>query len=370
MPFILRHALRTATLGLALGLMASCSAPTTTTQETPTNATSPVVATDAPKVVATTTVLCDMVRQIAQETVNLTCLLKPGVDGHVYQPVPEDRKAIENAQLILYSGYDFEPGLIKLIQSTSNPAPKIAVAEQAVPQPLMGHEHGDAHPEEAHAEADHDHDHDHAAEKEAQSGGKSAEGADTPDPHVWQNAANGAKMAGVVQAALIKLAPENKERYNTNGAALAAELEAIHAWIKSQIATIPTTARKIVTTHDAMKYYAAAYNIPVEGALQGISTNEKPTATQVKALVDEVNASRVPTIFAEVVVNPKLIEAVARDARVKVADRELYSDSLGEPGSEGETYPKMLIANTRTIVEGLNGRYLAFQSKQGKDQSL
>lgn len=346
---------RGTSLALAIGLLTSCASSTPTAQEPANTSASPVVAANAPKVVATTTVLCDMVRQIAQNTVDLTCLLKPGVDGHVYQPVPDDRRAIEDAKLIFYSGYDFEPGLIKLIQSTSNPAPKVAVAEKAVPKPLMGHEHGEDHANEKAA----DHDHDHAHEQEE----KHAEGVDTPDPHVWQSAENGAKMAEVVQAELTKLAPENKELYAKNGEALETQLTEIHAWTQSQIASIPAASRKLVTTHDAMQYFSQAYDIPVEGALQGLSTQEKPTATRVKELVDEVKAAGVPTIFAEVVVNPKLIEAVARDANVKVADREIYSDSLGEPGSEGDTYPKMLIANTRTIVEGLNGKYVAFQPK-------
>lgn len=335
----------------AVGLLASCTASTPTTQASPTGVTSPAIApVDAPKVVATTTILCDMVQRIAQDTVNLTCLLKPGVDGHVYQPVPEDRKAIERAQLILYSGYDFEPGLIKLIQSTSNSAPKVAVAEKAVPKPLIGH----AHDQGAEVkETDHGPtpDHDHAEEQEL------------PDPHVWQSAAHGAKMATVVTDALTRLAPNHRERYTQNGNALATELTQIHTWIQSQIATIPAPNRKLMTTHDAMKYFSDAYQIPTNAALQGVSTKEKPTATRVKELVDAVRASGVPTIFAEVVVNPKLIEAVARDANVQVSDRELFTDSIGEPSSEADTYPEMLIANTRTIVEGLKGRYVAFQPK-------
>jgi manganese/iron transport system substrate-binding protein len=335
-------------LSFATGGLTSCTASTPTTQASPTEVASPAVApADAPKVVATTTILCDMVQRIAQDTVNLTCLLKPGVDGHVYQPVPADRKAIETAQLILYSGHDFEAGLIKLIQSTSNPAPKVAVAEKAVPKPLMGHDHD--HGAEAKAkDHGHDHDHDHAEEEES------------ADPHVWQSAANGAKMATVVTDALTRLAPDKRDRYTQNGQALTTELNQIHPWIQAQIATVPATNRKLVTTHDAMKYFSDAYNIPTNAALQGLSTKEKPTATRVKELVDAVRASGVPTIFAEVVVNPKLIEAVARDANVQVSDRELFTDSLGEPNSEADTYPKMLIANTRTIVEGLKGRYVAF----------
>lgn len=330
-------------LALLVGCLTSCTA--IVPKSTNTDAGSTGV--KRPKVVATTTVLCDMTKAIAGDTIDLTCLLKPGVDGHIYEAVPQDRRAIEDAQLILYSGYNFEPNLVKLIQATSNPAPKIAIAELAVNNPLMGEAH----------------DQRKATQSEEQAHGHKVEGEQVPDPHVWQNAANGAAMAKVIESQLVKLAPERANLYAQNTTRLATELTQIHTWIQSQIATIPASNRKLVTTHDAMGYYASAYGIPVEGALQGISTEEKPTANRVKELVGEVKTAGVPTLFAEVVVNPKLIEAVAKEANVKISDRELYSDSLGEPGSEGDTYPKMLIANTRAIVEGLQGQYTAFQPK-------
>jgi len=334
-------------IALLVGCLSSCTPPVPNSPGTNASETSSSGSTaelKRPKVVATSTVLCDMTREIAGDTVDLTCLLKPGIDGHIYEAVPQDRRAIEDAQLILYSGYNFEPNLIKLIQSTSNPAPKIAVAELAVKQPLMGHEH------------------DHGGTSEpADKLSNHADAANVPDPHVWQNAANGAAMAGVVANQLAKVNPNQAKLYTQNAKKLETELNGIHSWIKAQIATIPASNRKLVTTHDAMGYYAAAYDIPVEGALQGISTEEKPTANRVKQLVGEVKTSGVPTLFAEVVVNPKLIEAVAKEANVKISDQELYSDSLGEPGSAGDTYPKMLIANTKAIVEGLQGQYTAFK---------
>jgi len=292
---------------------------------------------DRLKVVATTSVLCDLTQQIAGDTVDLTCLLKPGIDAHVYEPIPEDRKAIETAQLIFYSGYNLEPSLIKILKATSNRVPKIAVAEVAVPKPMMGEEH----------------------EKEA-------EGQQLPDPHVWHNTENGIRMVGVIQTNLAQVAPANAELYTKNARAINEELKQIDRWIEAQIATIPQTNRKIVTTHDAMGYYAEAYGIPVEGALQGLSTEEKPTATRVKELVDSIKAAKVLKIFAEVVVNPKLIQTVAKEAKVELSERKLFSDSLGEPGSEGDTYPKMLIANTQTIVEGLGGKFTPPELQQSQ----
>jgi manganese/iron transport system substrate-binding protein len=349
----LRQTWSKATLAIAIGCLVGCG------QSVPTSQTNPETTPegDRLKVVATTSVLCNLTEQIAANTVDLTCLLKPGVDAHVYEPVPEDRKAIENAQLILYSGYNLEPELIKVIKATSNPAPKIAVAEVAVTKPIIGEEHHHGHEEE------HAHEKEAAGEHEGEEHAheKEAEGERVPDPHVWHDAENGIRMAGIIQTNLAQLAPANAELYTKNAQALKEELTQIDSWIQAQITTIPEANRKIVTTHDAMGYYAAAYGIPVEGAIQGISTEEQPTATRVKELVDSVKETKVPTIFAEIVVNPKLLETVAKESKVTLSQRELFSDSLGEPGSEGDTYPKMLIANTQTIVEGLGGKFTPFK---------
>jgi manganese/iron transport system substrate-binding protein len=329
---------------LAIGLLSACTAPTSQTSQT--NPAAPAAASNL-KVVATSSVLCDLTQTIAAETIDLTCLVKAGVDPHVYEPTPEDRKAIEDAQLVLYSGYDFEPSLIKLITASSSPAPKVAVGEVAVPKPLMGeHEHG--HEEEA-----------AGATAEAE---PHAEG-EEPDPHIWHSAQNGIQMVKVIQDNLTKAAPANADLYAKNAQALTAELTQIDSWIKSQIATIPADSRKLVTTHNALGYYSEAYDIPVEEALQGISTEEKPTAARLKELTEEIKADRVPTIFAEITESTKLLETVAQEANVKISEQELFADGLGETGSAGDTYPKMLIANTQAIVEGLGGQFTAFQPK-------
>jgi len=318
----------------------STSAPTSSNVATSIT-TSAAKAENFPLVVATNSVSCALARQIAGDTIALKCLIEAGTDPHLYQPKPEDRKAIDSAKLILYGGYSFEPSLIKLIQASSNTAPKIAVNQVAVPNPLLF--------DEAHA-----HDKTEKSEKKV---------VKEADPHVWNNAANGIKIAQAISNSLSSLRPDQASTYAKNTAQLVGELEQIDVWIKAQIATIPQDSRKLVTTHDALGYYAKAYDIPVEGALNGISTEEQPTPTRVKELVDVIKTSKVPTIFAEVSINPKLIAAIAKEANVKVAERELYADGLGVKGSEAETYAGMLIANTRTIVEGLGGRYSPFRLK-------
>jgi manganese/iron transport system substrate-binding protein len=284
---------------------------------------------DRPLVVATTSVVCDLTRQIAVETIDLKCLVEPGTDPHGYEPKPEDRKAIEQAKLILYSGYNFEHDLVKLIQATSNPAPKVAVNELAVPKPEQFEEDG---------------------KTEA-------------DPHVFHSAANGVLVAEVIGKNLSQMFPTNAGIYTANTKKVMDELAQIDAWIKAEIATIPAAQRKLVTTHDAFGYYSKAYGIPVIGALQGISTEENPTPSRVKELVESIKTAGVPTIFAEATINPKLIEAVAKEANVKVAAQEMFADGLGEKGGPAETYQKFFMTNTKTIVEGLGGTHKPFIAK-------
>ncbi|MBW4471311.1 MAG: zinc ABC transporter substrate-binding protein [Stenomitos rutilans HA7619-LM2] len=311
-----------ATVSLLLGLSGCASKPTT-------QSVSPAAQSDRPLVVATNTVLCDLTQQIAADTIDLKCLIDAGSDPHEYRPKPDDLKAIERAKLILYGGYNFEPEIIRLIKANTNPAAKIAVDEVAVPTPQSFEEDGQIE----------------------------------PDPHVFHNAANGAQLAAVINKNLSQLQPQQATLYAANTQKVTNELTQIHAWIKAAIATIPSQQRKLVTTHDAFGYYSKAYGIPVVGALQGLSTEEKATPTRVKVLVQEITRARVPTIFAETTINPQLLEAVAKEARVKIADRALFADGLGEKGSDGDSYEKLLLANTKTIVEGLGGRYTPFQVK-------
>ncbi|MEH2387312.1 MAG: zinc ABC transporter substrate-binding protein [Nostoc sp.] len=286
-----------------------------------------------PQVVATTSVLCDLTRQVAGNTVNLTCLISPTANPQFYKPKPEDRKAIEQANLILYTGYNFEPNLIKLIKATKNPAPKIAVGQLAVPKPLK-----------------------------FQAGAKNV-----TDPHLWHNTKNTIRMVKVINSNLRKLESSDAEAYTSNTKKITNELTQLDSWIKSRIVSIPAKERKLVTTSDALSYYAKAYGLSLAGGLQGISTDKNLTATRVKNLVTNIKQAKVSTIFTEAAIKPNLLQSVAREANVKISERKLYAEGLGEPGSEADTYQKMMIANTRTIVEGLGGTYLMFEAKAAKE---
>ncbi|WP_246828906.1 metal ABC transporter solute-binding protein, Zn/Mn family [Synechococcus sp. PCC 7502] len=287
-----------------------------------------------PLVVATSSVICDLTKQIAAETINLKCLIEAGTDPHTYKTTPDDIKAIANSKLVLYSGYNFEPTLIRAIKADTGTAGKVAVAEVAVPKPIL------------------------AKSEEVDD---KATGKLEPDPHVWHNAQNGIKMVEEIAFELKTIAPEQVQLYEKNSKKTVTEILAIDRWIKTQIATIPANQRRLVTTHDALGYYVQAYNIPLEGALQGISTEEKATPTRIKDLVNTIKSSRVPTIFAESSINPKLIQTLSKESQVNISNQPLFTDGLGAEGSNANTYQTMLIANTKAIVEGLGGKFTPIQ---------
>jgi manganese/iron transport system substrate-binding protein len=279
-----------------------------------------------PRVISTSTIIADLTTRVGGDEIDNQSILKPGDDPHVYEPVPSDSVALEKADLILYNGYNLEPGLIKMMNSTGVKAKKVAVGEAIKPLQL---------------------------EKEGQT---------VPDPHVWGSARNGIIMVIKIRDQLIELSPEDRETFIQNSTQLITELENLDRWITAAIQTIPASQRQLVTTHDAFQYYANAYGLKVAGTLIGISTEEQPSAQTVKNLADAIKNMRVPAIFAETTINPALITTVAEEAGVKLAPQQLYSDSIGAVGSEGDSYLKMLEANTRSIVKSLGGKV----SEEGK----
>lgn len=301
-------------LGLILSGLSSC------TQSKVDNS----VDEDQPKVVSTSTIIADLTEQIGGDEIDHQGILQPGADPHVYEPVPQDSIALEKADLILYNGYNLEPGLIKLMKAASTSGKKVAVGEVVKPLDFQ------------------------------------YQGQIQPDPHVWGTAKNAILMVNKIRDELILLSPEDQAIFDKNTEKLTQDLTQVDRWIQQQIATIPPNQRKLVTTHDAFQYYANAYGLEVIGTLIGISTEEQPSAKTVKDLATSIQKAGVPAIFAETTINPKLITTVADESGVKLAPEQLYSDSIGAPGSQGDTYIKMLVKNTKTIVEALGGKYTPF----------
>ncbi|WP_035987467.1 metal ABC transporter substrate-binding protein [Leptolyngbya sp. KIOST-1] len=303
-------------LGLAAGLgLASCEPPESRTSTE--GATAPEDG--RPAVVATSTLIADWASEVGGDQIELTSILQPGADPHVYEPVPADSIAFEQADLIFYNGYNLEPNLIRLLNAAGVNARRVAVGEVVPPLDLE------------------------------------EDGATVPDPHVWGDASNVIPMVETIRDQLIELAPDQEALFTQNAAAYIDELDQLHSWIADQTATIPPDQRLLVTTHDAFQYYANAYGLSVVGTLIGLSTEEQPSARTVQQLVQTIRQLGVPAIFAETTINPQLITTVANEAGVTLAPEQLYSDSVGAPGSGGDTYLTMMVANTRTIVENLGG---------------
>lgn len=312
-------------LALSLSLLAfslfSCNSQDANRSQTQTNG--------KPNVVATSTILADLTAKVGRDEIQLKGILQPGADPHVYEPVPADSLALEKAQLIVYNGYNLEPGLIKLMNATGIKGRKLAAGEVVKPLQL-----------------------------------DKGQGEVVPDPHVWGNVKNVIQMVNPIRDALIAISPEDKQEFTENAQKLTQELQQLDAWITQQINTIPADKRKLVTSHDAFQYYGRGYGLDIFGTLIGISTEEQPSAQTVKKLVDSLKKSAVPAIFAETTINPALIKTVAQEAGVKLAPNQLYSDSIGAPGSDGDSYIKMMVANTKAIVEALGGKYKPFQPIQ------
>lgn len=280
------------------------------------------------KVVASFSILADWVRAVGGDAVDVSSIVPAGGDSHSFDPDPATVARIAEANLILAIGIGFEGWLDRIVKASGTDAKVIEVSNGLTL--LTGDE-----------EHDHGAEHDHGDH----------------DPHIWGDVTNVIAVAGTIRAALADADPGNEEMYRANTDAYDAQLHTLDAGVRKQVATLPEDRRKLVTSHDTFGYYAHAYGFEIIGTALGSFSTEAgdPSARDIAKLVDEIKASGVPAIFAENVVNPALMQSIADEAGVKLAP-SLYSDALGQPGSEGDTYIHMMEYNTRTIVNALGGK--------------
>jgi zinc/manganese transport system substrate-binding protein len=289
------------------------------------------------QVVASFSILGDLVKNVGGEAVAVTTLIGPGVDAHTYDPAPADLVVLAEADLIFENGLGFEPWLDGFFESTQPPGTRVVVTEGITPREVGAD--ADEHEEEEHLEEE-DAGHEHGRF----------------DPHVWHDVANVIIMVGNIRDALVAADPARAELYEANAAAYVAALEALDASIREQVGTLPPERRKLVTSHDTFGYFADAYGFEVIGtALGSISTEAgDPSARDIAMLITEIEEAGVPAVFAENVANPDLMESIAAEAGVTLAP-SLYTDALGPQGSSGETYIGMMQSNVTTIVDALSG---------------
>jgi zinc/manganese transport system substrate-binding protein len=270
-------------------------------------------------VVATTTQLQDLVRNVGGSRVSVTGILKPNVDPHEYEPRPSDAVALSKARLIVESGVGLDAWMGKLIDEAGGKAPVFVASQGLRIRP------GDS--------------------EEPQG-----------DPHWWHDPINFEHAATALASSLGRVDAAGRATYARNARRYVATLKALDAANVRALRAVPVAQRTLVTNHDAFGYFAAHYDIDVLGSvLDSLSTSAQPSAQDIAGLVRKIRGAHVRAIFTESSINPKLEEQIASEAGVKVY-ANLYGDTLGPAGSKGATYVQMERWNVTAIVAGLLGR--------------
>ncbi|MEM8787106.1 MAG: zinc ABC transporter substrate-binding protein [Pseudomonadota bacterium] len=325
-------------------------------------------------VVATFSILGDMVARIGGEHIALTTLVDPDGDAHVYQPTPQAAAAVSQANVLFMNGLEFEGWLERLSEAASFDG-DLVIATTGVDAIAFGDhddhdEHGD-HGHEKHADGDahgHDaHDHEeHADDKHGDAHGAEHAGHGDHDdhgdahaghnhgafdPHAWQSLENAVIYADNIAAGLAKADPAHAAIFYQNRAEFVAELEALGAEVDAMMAAIPADRRTVVTSHDAFGYMAAQYGLEFKAA-QGLSTESEASAADVAELITQIRDQDISAVFVETITDNRLIEQIARETGATIGGT-LYSDALSGPDGPAATYLDMMRHNATTLSQAL-----------------
>ena len=275
------------------------------------------------KVVATTSIIGDVVAQVGGEAIDLTTLMKPGQDPHSYQPGARDLTAVAAADLIFVNGWDLEETLVRNLESIGQDVPMAPVAANITPLTFGsdGHNRGNA------------------------------------DPHTWFSIHNVEQWVENIETSLSQRDPANAETYASNAAGYQEELENLEAYAKAELGSIPPEKRFLVTNHDSFGYLAHDYDFEILGTIiPGMSTLAEPSARDLADLIAAMNEHNICTIFTETAVSDALAQTTSAELNecetVNVVP--LYSGSLGPAGSGADSYIEMFRTNVDAIVGGLD----------------
>jgi zinc/manganese transport system substrate-binding protein len=271
----------------------------------------PAGAQDRLNVVASFSILGDLVHNVGGERVNVTTLVGPDGDVHVYTPAPADAKKIADAKLVVINGLGLEGWLPRLVQSSGGKA-SIVTASQGIASRKLG---SDA------------------------------------DPHAWQSVANAKTYVGNIRDALSAADTAGAGIFRANAEAYLTKLDALDREVREAVAKIPQGRRKVISTHNAFGYFAAAYGIEFIAPL-GVSTESEASARDIAAIITQVKSGKIPAVFLENISDPRLIRRISAETGAKVGGT-LYSDSLTGEKGDAPTYIDMVRHNIRALTSAL-----------------
>lgn len=274
--------------------------------------TTPARAADRLNVVASFSILGDLVRHVGGERVNVTTLVGPDGDVHVYVPTPADAKKIADAKLVFVNGLGLEGWLPRLVQSAGNKATIITATTGIAPLKL---------------------------------------GSDA-DPHAWQSPLNAKTYVANIRDALIAADPADAEAFKSNANAYLAKLDALDGEVRQAVAQIPENRRKVISTHRAFGYFAAAYGVAFVAPL-GVSTESEASARDIAGIITQIRLSKIPAVFLENISDPRLIRQIAAETDARVGGT-LYSDSLTGEKGDSPTYIDMVRHNIKALTSALS----------------
>ncbi|MGB8399104.1 metal ABC transporter solute-binding protein, Zn/Mn family [Bradyrhizobium sp.] len=271
----------------------------------------PARAQDRLNVVASFSILGDLVRNVGGDRVNVTTLVGPDGDAHVYSPTPADARKIADAKLVVVNGLGLEGWLPRLVKSSSSKATIVTATNGIVPLRLDS----DA------------------------------------DPHAWQSVVNARVYVGNISAALVAAAPADAAVFRANAEGYLAKLDALDHEVREAVARIPQGRRKVISTHRAFGYFAAAYGIAFI-APSGVSTESEASARDIAGIITQIRTAKIPAVFLENISDDRLIRRIAAETGATVGGM-LYSDSLTGEKGDAPTYIDMVRHNIKALIEAL-----------------
>jgi zinc/manganese transport system substrate-binding protein len=258
------------------------------------------------KVVATFSILGDLVANVGGDRVDVAVLVGPDTDAHTYQPRPSDARTLAAAQVLVSNGLGFEGWIDRLAEAAGFKGRHIVA---------------------------------------------SAGAAQESDPHCWQDVACTRRYVATIADGLAAADPANAALYRARAAEYDQRLAALDRWIRAEIARVPEEQRKAITGHNSFRYFARAYGVGFS-APRGYNTDNEPTARDVANLIRQVREQKIKALFIENMTNPNLVDEIARDSGASVGPR-LYSDALSKPGGPAATYEAMMRHNVMALVAGM-----------------